>query len=89
MSREHSIQVDILNDLARLSWWFGNQMLKATSFVLIAGFVLSALGGVLEGFSIAFLCWLFFMGFFFLKATLYKTVARWINKIDQKYPSES
>lgn len=89
MSGEPSVQVDILNNFARLAWWFGNQMLKATPFVLIAGFVLSAMGGVVKDFSIAFLFWLFFMGFFFLKATLYKTVARWINKIDQKYPSES
>ena len=46
MSGEPSIQADILNNLARLAWWFGNQMLKATPFVLIAGFVLSAMGGV-------------------------------------------
>lgn len=89
MNNESSIQVDILNNLAKLSWWLGNQMLKATPFVLIAGFVLSALGGVLEGFSIAFLFWMFFMGFFFLKAILYKTVAGWIDKIDRKCPPES
>lgn len=89
MNRGPSIQAEITNNLAKLAWWFGNQMLKATPFVLIAGFFLSALGGVLEGFSIAFLFWMFFMGFFFLKAILYKTVAGWIDKIDRKCPPES
>lgn len=63
-----SIHVEILNNLARLSEWVANKMLWATPFVLIAGFVLFSMAGMLVDFSFGFLFWLFLMGFLFLKA---------------------
>jgi len=91
MKEERSMNVEIATDLARLSEWFGSQMLRATPFVLIAGGILFGLAGLFVEFYVGFLVWVFFMGFFFLKAALYKTIARWIDKIDQidqKYPPE-
>lgn len=81
-NEDPSFQVETLKNISKICEWVANKMLWATPFVLIAGFVLFSMAGLLVDFSFGFLFWLFVMGFLFLKAMWLKHAARLVAKME-------